>query len=85
LLPQENRVDVAMATDHDFVEFAKTLGHLNAWSMLRCSGRLGAATADELSNYGAKKAWRRELIEFAEGVAEQTRADYEAFRRGMPA
>ncbi len=80
LLPQENRVNVAMATDEDFIEFSQTLGQLIAWSALRCSGRLGSATADALSDFGAKKAWRKDLIAFAMHVAERTRSDFEEFR-----
>lgn len=80
LLPQENRVDVAMATDEDFVEFAQTLGQLSAWSALRSSGRLGSATADALSEFGAKKTWRKDLISFAMQIADRTRSQFEEFR-----
>ncbi len=80
LLPQEDRVEVAQATDREFEDFARSLGALVAWSVLRASGRRGAATADELAEFAPTKHWRGALADLAWEVAERTREQWEEFR-----
>lgn len=77
LLPSEDRVDVAGATDAAFREYAATLGTVTAWGQLRASGRKGAANGDALME------WRvpaERLVEFALDYGRQVERDWKAFR-----
>ena len=77
LLPSEDRVDVAGATDAAFREYAATLGAVTAWGQLRASGRKGAANGDVLVE------WRvpaERLVEFALDYGRQVLRDWKVFR-----
>jgi uncharacterized protein (DUF2252 family) len=80
LLPSEDRVDVAGATDAAFREYAATLGAVTAWGQLRASGRKGAANGDALVE------WRvpaERLVEFAMDYGRRVERDWKAFRTGV--
>lgn len=81
LLPSEDRVDVAGATDAAFREYAATLGAVTAWGQLRASGRKGAANGDALVD------WRvpaERLVEFALDYARRVTKDWKEFREAAP-
>lgn len=81
LVPQEDRVDVAQASDRNFTQFAQTLGCVVAWGAIRASGRFGAATADELVEFGALEKWRPVVLEIALDMAAKTRTYFREFRK----
>jgi uncharacterized protein (DUF2252 family) len=70
LLPSEDRVSLASATDAQFDEYVQTVAALAAWMQLRSSGRLGSASADELGAFGANLSqWIPAWIRFATSYA----------------
>lgn len=82
LLPSEDRVDVAGATDAAFREYAATLGAVAAWGQLRASGRKGAANGDALVEWRVPS---ERLVEFAADYARQVATDWKAFRGALAA
>ena len=81
LMPSEDRVAIADASNRKFSEHTAKLGQIVAWGHLRSGGRFASATTDELIKFGDKRAWRGELARYAVEYATRARADWEAFRR----
>lgn len=79
LLPQEDRVKVSRATAGDFEQFVVTLAQAAAWAHLRSSGRLGAATADELAAFVRAADWCADTRQYAFNYADQVERDWREF------
>jgi len=81
LQPLEDRVNLA---DYDgrLARAAKvivTMAEVTAWGHLRCSGRQGSATADELIAFGHTPGWQAEVLHYARGYAAQVMADFKEY------
>lgn len=82
LLPDEDRVDLADATETAIEEYAETLGRVIAWSQLRASGRWGAACADDLVRFASQASeWGSPLIKRASAAAQITERHWNQFRK----
>ncbi|MFN0103788.1 MAG: DUF2252 domain-containing protein [Bryobacteraceae bacterium] len=77
LLPSEDRVDVARASEPAFTGYAATLGAVTAWGHLRASGRKGAANGDTLIDWDLPAG---RIVEFARDYARQVAKDWKEFR-----
>jgi uncharacterized protein (DUF2252 family) len=55
------------------------MGEIVAWAQLRSTGREGSATADELIEFGARKKWRKNLIEAAQECTAELKKDWKVF------
>jgi len=58
-----------------------TMGRCLAWAQLRSSGRDGSAIADELIDYGARRGWRRKLLQLALHMADVVETDWATYAR----
>jgi uncharacterized protein (DUF2252 family) len=81
LLPSEDRVAMQCITPKTLLPVLQTMGRLAAWSQLRGSGHQGAANADELMAFGARRGWRAKLLAQAEDCAAQVQADAKLFNK----
>jgi uncharacterized protein (DUF2252 family) len=54
----------------------ETMAQVTAWGHLRCSGRQGAAVADELMQFGRTPGWPAVVLQYAHRYAAQVLADY---------
>jgi len=80
LQPSEDRMDI----DHlreptELVAFASDLGELTAWAHLRGAGRLGAATVEELMEFGRRRDWRSALLAHAKAARRTVVAQHREF------
>lgn len=83
LQPREDRL-VFGEIDQVYPSLAgavRAMGMLLAWAQLRASGRRGAASADALVEFGANRAWRRPVVDYAAGYAEHAHVDHRTFRQ----
>lgn len=55
------------------------MGEVMAWSHLRGGGRQGSAIADEWIAFAARSDWRSQLLEYADGYAQQVVSDWTEF------
>jgi uncharacterized protein (DUF2252 family) len=62
-----------------------TMGRVTAWAALRASGRQGSAIADDLIKFANERAWKREVLTMARGVAARTLAEWRDFRTDVNA
>jgi uncharacterized protein (DUF2252 family) len=81
LMPSEDRVDIANASNRKFIEHVHSLGQVVAWGHLRSGGRLGSANIDALIQFGERQAWRGRIARYAVEYSRQVRSDWEAFVR----
>ncbi len=81
LMPGEDRVEIAEASNRKFAEHAESLGEVVAWGHLRAGGRQGSATIDALTEFAARKDWRKDLLRFGLAAARQNRRDWQDFRK----
>ena len=56
------------------------MAEIVAWAELRGSRHQGAASIEELADFGRRKDWRKPLIEYARHYAGQVVADWQEFR-----
>ena len=75
LQPSEDRVRLDRATPKALAQAIDAMGRMLAWSQLRSAGRDGSAIADELIDFGARRKWRKEVLDAARTCAAQVRAD----------
>jgi len=82
LMPTEDKIDLKAWKDASdrLVTLAGDLGCLVAWGELRCSGRDGSATTDELIEFAHHKKWRRSAIDYAEHYEDVAWDDWKQFR-----
>ena len=82
LMPTQDKLDLAKwSGEKDPLEpLARDLGFLVAWSELRSSGRNGSATIDELTAFGTKRKWRKEVLEWSEEYGAIAERDWKRFR-----
>ena len=55
------------------------MGELTAWSQLRCAGRDGAASADDLIAFGRARDWQAEVVRYARQYRDTVTRDWRAF------
>jgi uncharacterized protein (DUF2252 family) len=81
LQPSEDRVtlDQAHESPSDLTDVIRVMGEIVAWAQLRSTGREGSATADELIEFGARKKWRKNLIEAAQECTAELKKDWKVF------
>jgi uncharacterized protein (DUF2252 family) len=80
LLPSEDRVDVARASEPAFTGYGEALGAVTAWGHLRASGRKGAANGDVLVEWDVPG---ERLVEFARDYSRQVAKDWNEFRAAV--
>ena len=78
LQPSEDRVSLDRSAP-DAHGLLTALGQCTAWAQLRSSGRKGAATADELIDFGRRTRWHKALIATAQECAAQVEADWREY------
>ncbi|CAM3961123.1 DUF2252 domain-containing protein [Roseateles saccharophilus] len=89
LQANEDRLDLAALSEHGhaLADSLVTMGRLMAWAQLRSSGRQGAATADELIDFGRRGGgegkWRDRLVALSRATAEQAREDWVTYCRAF--
>lgn len=78
LQPSEDRVSLILKARElpANIRLLQDMARITAWAHLRSSGRRGAATADELMDFGAHRKWRKELLELAETCNRRTVQDW---------
>ncbi|WP_265942775.1 DUF2252 domain-containing protein [Dechloromonas sp. A34] len=57
------------------------MGNVLAWDQLRASGRGGAASADQLSDFAQGERWMSELLETVDAMTKTTHEQWETFRQ----
>ena len=62
-----------------------TMGHLAAWSLLRGTGRRGAAVVDEWIDFAHRAKWQREIMSRAQALAKMVDDDWRRFASGYDA
>jgi uncharacterized protein (DUF2252 family) len=67
--PLENRLE----------KLVKTMAEVTAFAHLHGSGKLGAAIAQELIDFGESIDWQQEVLIYANNYARQVRSDYQDF------
>ena len=55
------------------------MGELTAWSQLRCAGRDGAASTDDLIAFGRDRDWQGEVVRYARQYRDTVVRDWRAF------
>lgn len=87
LQPAEDRLLLTPATARGkrFDAVMSTMGMLVASSHLRTGGWRGAAIADEWIEFGERQALRKQMVAFAQGAAEDVRAEWQAFATAFDA
>jgi uncharacterized protein (DUF2252 family) len=58
---------------------AAVMGEATAWAQLRCSGRQGSATADDLIAFATQRGWKKPIIDYGRSYAKQVERDYKQF------
>jgi uncharacterized protein (DUF2252 family) len=56
-----------------------TMAEVTAFAQLHSSGKLGAAIAQELIDFGESIDWQQEVLTYANNYARQVRSDYRDF------
>ena len=59
----------------------RTMAQVVAWGQLRGGRNQGAASIEELADFGHRKAWRKPLVDYVRHYAEQVEEDWRAFRQ----
>ncbi len=79
--PMGDKLDVKQVFKNmdDTLHVLQNMGVLTASAQLRSSGRQGAATADDLIQFGTNTTWQKDLISVAFKYAEQVKIDFECF------
>jgi uncharacterized protein (DUF2252 family) len=81
LQPSEDRVALELWHGHfDRLQgLMATLGEVVAWAELRSAGRQGSAGADELIDFGGRKAWRTRMVAVARACQKQVDRDWREY------
>jgi uncharacterized protein (DUF2252 family) len=81
LQPREDRLDIESLVGRPkrLLLALETLARIAAWDQLRGAGRKGSMSVDELIDFGAADAWRRDLVDAAAACAEEVERDYASF------
>ena len=79
LQPSEDRVATARLSSGHLKDLIDSMGKIVAWANLRSASRQGAATLDELIDFGQRKKWQEKLLKTSLMCAQQVRADSAAF------
>ena len=83
LQPSSDRLDL-QSTRGDLeilTEVVQEMAQLTAWAQLRGCARYGAATPDELMDFGARAGWQAPLRAAAREAAERNLIQWQAFRK----
>lgn len=88
LQPSEDRVDLtAPGVAHKELEgVIQDMARLAAWAHLRSASRQGAATADDLMQFGqSRKKWQADLYGAAQHCAKQVLGDWQTYSEAFDA
>src|SRR6185312_14676268 len=81
LQPTEDRVDFRLLKkrDKEISQVIKEMAILAASAHLRSAARRGAATPDELIDFGSSASWQTEILAFSREYSKQVKADHYEF------
>ncbi len=81
LQPTQDKITLTAATiDRSQLErLIVMMGRVTATTHLQGSGKLGAAIATDLINYGHNLSWQQDLLTYARTCARQVERDYQKF------
>lgn len=81
LQPMEDKIDFNLIKDRyrDITEVINDMALLTASAQMRSSGRQGAASIDDLIEFGKDDQWKEAIIEYARNYADKVREDYRQF------
>jgi len=87
LQPTADKIDFLVIRDryNDIACVIEDMAFLTASAQLRTAGRQGAASPDELMNFGRDGHWQKGLLEYAQGYAEQVKKDYQEYFKAYKA
>jgi uncharacterized protein (DUF2252 family) len=81
LQPSQDKIDFKAEQIglSDLEKLIDTMAEVTAFAHLHSSGKLGAATAQDLIDYGQNLGWHQEVLSYASNYADQVRLDYQDF------
>lgn len=81
LQPTEDRLKLAdWNTGRGAMEtLLASVAQVTAWGHLRAAGREGAASVDQLTDFGGRRSWRHAVLRSADAAAAGVEADWQAF------
>ncbi|MBS1601099.1 MAG: DUF2252 family protein [Bacteroidetes bacterium] len=81
LQPTADKIDFLVIRDRykDIACVIEDMAFLTASAQLRTAGRQGAASPDELIDFGRDGHWQKSLLEYAQGYAGQVKNDYQEY------
>lgn len=87
LQPTADKIDFLVIRDRykDIACVIEDMAFLTASAQLRTAGRQGAASPDELMDFGRDGNWQKGLLEYAQGYAEQVKKDYQEYFKAYKA
>ena len=83
LQPTVDRINFEVIEDHFKIicSVIEDMAMLTASAHLRCVGRKGSCTADELISFGQNTDWHKDLIDYSAGYKKKVIHDYKEFKR----
>ena len=83
LQPTVDRINFEVIEDHFKIvcSVIEDMAMLTASAHLRCVGRKGSCSADELISFGQDTNWHSELINYSVGYKKKVIQDYKEFKR----
>ena len=87
LQPTADKIDFLVIRDRykDIACVIEDMAFLTASAQLRTAGRQGAATPDELMDFGRDGNWQKGLLGYAQGYADQVKKDYQEYFKAYKA
>jgi len=87
LQPTADKIDFLVIRDRykDIACVIEDMAFLTASAQLRTAGRQGAATPDQLMDFGRDGNWQKGLLEYAQGYADQVKKDYQEYFKAYKA
>jgi uncharacterized protein (DUF2252 family) len=81
LQPTADKIDFLVIRDRykDIACVIEDMAFLTASAQLRTAGRQGAASPDELIDFGRDGHWQKGLLEYAQGYSGQVKKDYQEY------
>jgi len=87
LQPTADKIDFLVIRDRykDIACVVEDMAFLTASAQLRTAGRQGAASPDQLMDFGRDGHWQKGLLEYAQGYAGQVKKDYQEYFKAYKA
>ncbi len=81
LQPTQDKIDLKTSKSNpaQLDELIDTIAKVTAFAHLHGSGKLGAATAQDLMNFGNNLDWQQKVLTYANNYARQVSRDYQYF------